>query len=112
MVVGYIMQGKSYTMQQYGNALLLVAGISVFVLGEVEVSPTFDFIGVALILVGVGCDAITSNYEERYFFKQQSCTHNEVIFYSSMLATVMTGVTIAWTYVVSSYCMCVRIFSR
>lgn len=89
-----------YTMEQYGTALLLVAGITVFVLGEVEVSPTFNVIGIGLILVreqfyfrvltssnrinsrqhqvGVGCDAVTSNFEERYFFKEMKCSHAEV----------------------------------
>jgi hypothetical protein len=40
-------------MEQQGTALLLVAGITVFVLGEVEVSPTFNVIGIGLILVSV-----------------------------------------------------------
>ena len=38
-------------MEQYGTAILLVSGITVFVLGEVEVSPTFSAIGIVLILV-------------------------------------------------------------
>lgn len=97
MVVGALMQGKSYTAVQYGNAMLLVAGITVFVLGEVEVSPTFSFVGIFLILVGVGCDAITSNFEERYFFKEAGCSHAEVICYSSMFASMITFVTIAYT---------------
>ena len=38
-------------MEQWGTAILLVSGITVFVLGEVEVSPTFNVYGIVLILV-------------------------------------------------------------
>jgi hypothetical protein len=44
--------------------------------------------------VGVGCDALTSNYEERHFFKELGCSHQEVIQYSSGIGTIIGLVTL------------------
>lgn len=72
------MLDRRYTIHEYANAIVLVSGISIFVLGEVNVSPTFDPRGIALIVVGVCLDALTCNYEEGAFFRKLGCTHQEV----------------------------------
>ena len=56
-------------------------------MGDSEVSPEFNMLGIFLISIGVGCDAVTANYEERHFFKEVGCSHQEVIQYSSALST-------------------------
>lgn len=87
MLVSVVMQGSSYSNLEYFDALLLVVGISLFVMGDSEVSPEFNMLGIFLISIGVGCDAVTANYEERHFFKEVGCSHQEVIQYSSALST-------------------------
>ena len=43
-------------------------------------------IGVGLISLGVVCDALTSNLEEKVFFRTaEPSSHAEVIFYSSLI---------------------------
>jgi adenosine 3'-phospho 5'-phosphosulfate transporter B3 len=70
MIVSVLYQGHKYTTVEYVNASLLCGAISLFLLGDSEVSPDFDIKGVLLISLGVLCDAFTSNYEERHFFKE------------------------------------------
>ena len=42
-----------------------------------------------LISLGVVCDAVTSNFEEKVFFRTaEPSTHAEVIFYSSLIGTL------------------------
>jgi len=87
MLVSVVMQGSKYTKMEYFDALLLVVGISLFVMGDSAVSPEFNVFGIFLISIGVGCDAVTANYEEKHFFKEIGCSHQEVIQYSSALST-------------------------
>ncbi|GBG32221.1 Adenosine 3'-phospho 5'-phosphosulfate transporter 2 [Hondaea fermentalgiana] len=88
MIVGVFLQGKRFTRAEYLSAFVLVTGISLFVLGDSQASPKFDLIGIVLITLGVLCDAITSNYEERYFFKQLQCSQAEVMMYASLFGSV------------------------
>jgi len=93
MLVSVVMQGSKYSALEYFDAGLLVVGISLFVMGDSEVSPEFDMFGIFLISLGVGCDAVTANYEERHFFKEVGCSHQEVIQYSSALSTFFGVIT-------------------
>mmetsp|Transcript_14874 Transcript_14874/g.28844 ORF Transcript_14874/g.28844 Transcript_14874/m.28844 type:complete len:331 (+) Transcript_14874:184-1176(+) len=88
MIVGVFLQGKRFTRAEYLSAMVLVTGITLFVLGDSQASPKFDFIGIVLITLGVLCDAVTSNYEERYFFKQLKCSQAEVMMYASLFGSV------------------------
>lgn len=97
MIVSVFMQGKKYSAMEYFDAALLVTGISIFVMADSAVSPDFNIVGILLISVGVGCDAITSNYEERHFFKELGCTHQEVIQYSSGIGSIIGILTILVT---------------
>jgi len=97
MVVGTFMQKKTYTAKQYGNAALLVTGLAIFCLGEKELSPEFSGTGIVLILLGVSCDAITSNYEEHTFFQKHGCSYQEVTFYAYLFGSLWTAIAMLAT---------------
>mmetsp|Transcript_19900 Transcript_19900/g.32741 ORF Transcript_19900/g.32741 Transcript_19900/m.32741 type:complete len:352 (-) Transcript_19900:56-1111(-) len=87
MGVGVVLQGKRYTGIEYLGAFILVAGISVFTLGDAKESPKFDILGVILISLGVLFDAVTSNFEEKRFFKLRKCSQAEVMMYASVFGS-------------------------
>mmetsp|Transcript_20645 Transcript_20645/g.52908 ORF Transcript_20645/g.52908 Transcript_20645/m.52908 type:complete len:395 (-) Transcript_20645:184-1368(-) len=99
MVFGVLVQRRKYSWQQYCAGVLLVAGISSFTLGDKAMSPSFSVIGVALISFALVCDALTSNLEEKLFFrKDKPSSEPEVILYTSLfggvaslIVTVLTG---------------------
>ena len=89
MILGPVLQGRRYDMQEYAAAALLVAGVSLFCLGDVAVAPNFHIAGVGLITLALFADAATSNFEEKRFFRVASpVSQAEVIFYSSALSSL------------------------
>mmetsp|Transcript_24009 Transcript_24009/g.42338 ORF Transcript_24009/g.42338 Transcript_24009/m.42338 type:complete len:338 (-) Transcript_24009:75-1088(-) len=78
MLVGVCIQNKRYTTLEYLSAIVLVSGIAIFTLGDAKVSPTFSVTGLLLLALGVACDAITANVEEK-LFKMHRCTQAEVM---------------------------------
>ena len=89
MVAGTLMQGRSYSCLEYLAAGGLVAGIVLFTLGDADTLPRFHGTGVGLILLGMACDAATSNYEEKAFFRVAApASQAEVIAYSSLFGSV------------------------
>jgi len=89
MILGTVLQGRRYDMQEYAAAALLVAGVSLFCLGDVAVAPNFHIAGVGLITLALFADAATSNFEEKRFFRIASpVSQAEVIFYSSALSSL------------------------
>jgi len=87
MLAGVVILRRQYSWQQYCAGVLLVAGISLFTLGDKDMSPKFSTIGVGLISIALICDGATGNMEEKLFFrKQDPCTEAEVILYTSLFA--------------------------
>lgn len=84
MIMGVIIQGRRYSLPEYGSAVMLAAGIAVFTMGDAAASPNFDSRGLILITMGVFADALTANFEEKRFFRARNCTHAEVMQYSSL----------------------------
>jgi len=93
MLVGMLLQGRFYSRLEYLSATILAAGIALFTMGDAYESPRFDVRGLVLISLGVFADAITANYEEAKFFRSNSCSQAEVMFYSSAFASVWTFIT-------------------
>jgi hypothetical protein len=88
MILGTVLQGRRYSWSEYAAAALLVAGVSLFCLGDVEVAPNFHIAGVGLITLALFADAATSNFEEKRFFRVPNpVSQAEVIFCSSALST-------------------------
>jgi len=98
MLVGTLIQGRRYTIAEYSAAGVLVIGIILFTIGDKEAYPSFHLHGVLLISLGVLCDAATSNFEEKRFFRiEQPCSQAEVIFYSSLIGSAYGLVLLVWT---------------
>merc|ERR1711865_648621 len=96
MVMGLFIAKRKHTKAEYGVAGLLVLAIIFFALGDFKGgAPKFDIRGIFLICVGVVLDAITSNFEEQRFFREKSCSHEEVIFYAFGFGSIWTLGTIA-----------------
>jgi len=95
MIMGFFVAERSHTMAEYGTAALLVIAIICFALGDAKESPKFDLSGIFLISIGVMLDAVTSNFEEKKFFRDKNCSQQEVIFYSFALGSIWTFVTVA-----------------
>jgi len=89
MVVGTLLQGKRYGRAEYFAALTLVVGMSLFSLGDVDTPPSAGLVGVGLLLVALVFDALTSNFEERYFFRTANpSSQAEVMQWSSIFGAV------------------------
>ena len=88
MILGTVLQGRRYSAPEYAAAALLVVGVSLFCLGDVEVAPNFHVASVGLITLALFADAATSNFEEKRFFRvPQPVSQAEVIFCSSLLSS-------------------------
>ena len=96
MAVGFFV-GKRTSAAEVANACLLVAGICVFMYGNLKGSPSFNPLGIVLITLGVLADALTANIEEAYFFKAHQCTHAEVMCFASLIGAVFSSVLILAT---------------
>jgi len=94
MFVGFLMQGKKYSLLEIMSAVVLVAGIVLFTLGDAKESPRFEMKGIILIVIGVLFDAITSNYEEKSFFHGKKCSPAEVMTYASLFGSASSFLTL------------------
>jgi hypothetical protein len=57
-------------------------------MGDAEARPSFNPIGIVLIVLGIGFDAATSNYEERAFFRiAKPASQAEVVAFSSLFGS-------------------------
>lgn len=53
MVFRTLIIGQRYSLMQYGGGLILVAGISLFTMGDADGVPNFNYAGVGLIAVAL-----------------------------------------------------------
>lgn len=98
MFFGTVLQGKKYVLVEYIAATMLIAGISMFSLGDKEGMPNFNFWGIVLITIGVCCDAVTSNFEEKRFFRRENpCSQAEIMYYSSVVGIAYMSIVLAVT---------------
>ena len=89
MVMGTVIQGRTYSILEYLAAGLLVLGVALFTIGDAELRPDFHPMGIGLITLGVAADAATSNYEERAFFRASPpASQPEVVTYASAFGAV------------------------
>ena len=90
MAVGFFV-GKRISAAEVATACLLVAGICIFMYGNLMGSPTFNPLGIVLISLGVLADAFTANIEEMFFFKAHQCSHAEVMCFTSLIGAVFSS---------------------
>ena len=98
MILGTAMQGRRYTWSEYGAAALLVLGIAMFTMGDVDSLPNFSPTGVVLITISLFPDSAAGNFEERRFFNVPNpSTHAEVVYHSNMVGFALTAVVMVFT---------------
>jgi len=75
MLMGKILNGRSYPWVEYGEAVVISVGVSIFALGGTskDGSPETAWQGVAMLLMYVLCDSFTAQYQSRVF---KSGTYN------------------------------------
>lgn len=89
MVFATLITKKKFSAGEWGAAALLVAGISLFTLGDVSSHPSFNPVGIVLIMGALCIDAITSNFEEKVFFRVDNPSGQaEVLFFASLFGSV------------------------
>ncbi|XP_075552317.1 adenosine 3'-phospho 5'-phosphosulfate transporter 2 isoform X3 [Dermacentor variabilis] len=62
---GVLIQGKQYRSLDLLAAVLMSIGLAAFILTDSKISPTFSFIGVAMISMALLFDAIIGNVQEK-----------------------------------------------
>lgn len=93
--MGTLLLGRSYSFLEYVASAGLVTGIVFFTMGDAEVRPSFNPIGIFLIILGIGFDAATSNYEERVFFRvAKPASQAEVVAFSSLFGSITSLATV------------------
>eukprot|EP00741_Cyanophora_paradoxa_P019084 tig00021119_g18426.t1 len=65
MIAGYFVLGKTYSWLEYVSAILFFCGLSMFTLGDVTVTPNFNWLGVLSLLFALCADAFIGNAQEK-----------------------------------------------
>lgn len=98
MMFGTLLQKKRYFFFEYMGGTLLVMGIVLFSMGDHEGMPNFNPVGLALITVGVCCDTVTSNLEEKVFFRRENpISQAEILCFSSMIGSAYLTIILVAT---------------
>lgn len=77
MVGSTILLGKRYSLIDYVCAICIVVGLVLFTLGDIAISPAYDWTGVALLLVSLWTGSGVGNGQE-YMMKKFGASETEV----------------------------------
>ena len=83
-----ILSGVSYSARSYLIACIFVLSLVFFTVGSNAVSPTFDVIGIPIVMLSLGVDALLANIQEQQM-KEHEASTSEVMLQSSGLAFVI-----------------------
>ena len=98
MIIGTVLQGRRYGANEYVAASMLVVGIALFTMGDVDARPSFDPQGVALIVAALFLDSFAANFEERRLFDvPDPSSHAEVVFHANAVGAAFTVCAMAVT---------------
>jgi drug/metabolite transporter (DMT)-like permease len=67
MLASTLILRKRYIAMEYASAIALFLGLVLFTLGDLDVSPSFSFTGVAYICGALVCDAVIGTVQEGMF---------------------------------------------
>ena len=98
MLLGTVMQGRRYAASEYAAAGMLVVGIALFTMGDVDTLPSFEVKGIILIAVALCLDSAAGNFEERRFFNVPDPVHHaEVVYHANLIGMGMTCVGMSFS---------------
>ncbi|KAK9876799.1 hypothetical protein WA026_015037 [Henosepilachna vigintioctopunctata] len=81
MAGSILIQGKKYGPLDFGAAVLMCIGLTLFTLADSQVQPNFNTTGIIMISMALLCDAIIGNVQEKSI-KAYGADIAEVVFYS------------------------------
>jgi adenosine 3'-phospho 5'-phosphosulfate transporter B3 len=89
MIVGTFMHGRRYGLADYMACSLLVLGVTMFTMGDVDSFPSFNWRGITYIVIALFMESTAGNFEERRFFSlPQPISHCEVVFYVNAIGSL------------------------
>ena len=94
MFVGFLFWKRRFSVLQCVAALCLVAGLSVFILADVNVSPEFNVVGIFLLVVALFADAFLGNVQEGVFSVYQA-RQNEASSWAMLFASIVSVALVA-----------------
>mmetsp|Transcript_66628 Transcript_66628/g.199078 ORF Transcript_66628/g.199078 Transcript_66628/m.199078 type:complete len:446 (-) Transcript_66628:294-1631(-) len=92
MLMGYVVNRKSYSLIEYVVAIMVTAGAATFKLYEDNDAPVKDteFVGIVLIVGYMGMDSFTSNWQSKVF-KQYGVDSTPMMMYSNLFSSGFTA---------------------
>lgn len=97
MILGLIAFRKSYSKEEYLVVLLLVAGLGIFLQGDLKESPDATFLGTVFIVLSLCCSAVVPMIAE-HCMDRYSATANDMLYHTylgsmfiSMVLSIVFG---------------------
>ena len=92
MLMGYVVNKKTYSAFEYLVAIGVTAGAAVFKLYETNDAPVknTELVGIVLIVCYMGSDSFTSNWQSSVF-KQYSVSSMAMMFYANVFSSAFTA---------------------
>ena len=92
MLMGYLVNKKTYSAFEYLVAISVTAGAAVFKLYETNDAPVKDteFVGIVLIIGYMGADSFTSNWQSSVF-KSYSVSSMAMMMYANVFSSAFTA---------------------
>ena len=87
MLMGAFIPGlrRTYSICEYLAAITLVAGLIIFTLADVSVTPTFDTTGLIMIIGSLIFDAFLGNIQEALFVAFPNISQVEIKIFSCII---------------------------
>ncbi|GLV40726.1 PAPS transporter 2 [Carabus blaptoides fortunei] len=96
LVGSILIQGKRYGPLDFGAAICMCVGLTLFTLADSQISPNFNTTGVFMISMALMCDAAIGNVQEKSM-KQYNASNTEVVLYSYSIGFFYIFVTMFLT---------------
>ncbi|KAL1507571.1 hypothetical protein AB1Y20_007191 [Prymnesium parvum] len=92
MLMGYVVNRKSYSALEYAVATVVTAGATIFKLNERNDAPekNTELVGIVLIVGYMGMDSFTSNWQSKVF-KQYGVESTTMMMYSNLFSSGFTA---------------------
>lgn len=91
-----LIQGKRYGPLDFGAAICMCIGLTLFTLADSSISPNFNLTGVVMISLALLCDAAIGNVQEKSM-KQYNASNAEIVLYSYSIGFFYIFVTMFLT---------------
>ncbi|KAF5273234.1 hypothetical protein FQA39_LY07565 [Lamprigera yunnana] len=87
LIGSIVIQGKRYGPLDFGAAILMCIGLTLFTLADSKITPNFNTKGIIIISMALLCDALIGNVQEKNM-KAYNVSNSEVVLYSYAIGFV------------------------